>query len=77
VRVPIRIVVGALGLLAAVVLMSTFNADVPSGLIERGSVYSIVLWELLVAVALLRSPVAGTPAVLQGLSAEARSTRAL
>jgi hypothetical membrane protein len=53
-------VVGGLGLLAAVVLMSTFNADVPSGLIERCSVYSIVLWELLVAVALLRSPVAVT-----------------
>src|ERR1700712_384509 len=34
----LSIVVGALGLLAAVVLMSTFNADVPSGLIERGSV---------------------------------------
>jgi hypothetical membrane protein len=53
-------VIGALGLLAAVVLMSTFNADVPSGLIERCSVYSIVLWQLLVAVALLRSSTAAT-----------------
>jgi hypothetical membrane protein len=53
-------VVGALGLLAAVVLMATFTVDVPSGLIERCSVYSIVLWEILVAVALLRSPVVAT-----------------
>jgi hypothetical membrane protein len=73
----LSIVVGALGLLAAVVLMSTFNADVPSGLIERGSVYSIVLWELLVAVALLRSPVAATTTATQGVSAQPRSTRAL
>jgi hypothetical membrane protein len=69
----LSIVVGALGLLAAVVLMSTFNADVPSGLIERCSVYSIVLWEILVAVALLRGPVA-TTTTARGVSARPGST---
>jgi hypothetical membrane protein len=72
------IVVGALGLLAAVVLMATFTVDVPSGLIERCSVYSIVLWELLVAVALLRSPAAATtPTAARGVSARSGSTGAL
>jgi hypothetical protein len=71
----LSIIVGAFGLLAAVALMSTFNADVPSGLIERGSVYSIVLWELLVAVALLGSPVAvTTTTATRGVSAQPRST---
>jgi hypothetical membrane protein len=74
----LSIVVGALGLLAAVILMSTMNADVPSGLIERCSVYSIVLWELFVAVALLRGPVAATTTTAtRGDSVQPRSTRAL
>ena len=49
----VSVIIGSFGLIAAVVLFSTFNADVPSGAIERGSVYSIVLWELVVAAALL------------------------
>ncbi len=68
----LSIVIGALGLLAAVVLMSTFNADVPSGLIERCSVYTTVLWELVVAVALLRGAAATT--VAQGSPAQPGST---
>ncbi|MFG6477318.1 DUF998 domain-containing protein [Microbacterium sp. P06] len=56
----ISIIVGSIGLIATVVLLSTFGADVPSGAIERASVYTIVLWQLVVAVALLRNPVAAT-----------------
>ena len=74
----LSIVVGSLGLLSAVALMSTFNADVPSGLIERGSVYTIVLWELLLAAALLRRPfTAATSTVAPGATARPRSTGAL
>jgi hypothetical membrane protein len=57
----VSIIVGALGLVAATVLCLTFSAHVPSGLIERSSVYTIVLWEVAVAVALLRSPGVATP----------------
>jgi hypothetical membrane protein len=55
----ISLALGTLGLVAATVLGLTFDADVPSGLIERVSVYTIVAWELAVAVTLLRQP-AGT-----------------
>ena len=49
------IIVGSLGLVAVVTLFLTFGAGLPSGAIERASVYTIVIWELAVAVALLRS----------------------
>jgi hypothetical membrane protein len=51
----ISIIVGAFGLVAATTLLLTFGADLPSGAIERGSVYTIVIWQLVVAAALLRS----------------------
>jgi hypothetical protein len=47
--------VGAFGLAASVTLGLTFDAGLPSGAIERGSVYTIVIWQLAVAIALLRS----------------------
>jgi len=59
------IIVGSLGLVAVVTLFLTFGAGVPSGAIERTSVYTIVIWEVIVAVALLRSRAAGTAAVPQ------------
>lgn len=55
----ISLALGTLGLIAGIVLCLTFNADVPSGLIERASVYTIVLWEFAVAATLLRQ-LAGT-----------------
>jgi len=51
----VSIITGAVGLAAAILLVATFSAHVPSGLIERTSVYTIVLWEVAVAVGLLRS----------------------
>ena len=50
----ISIVVGAFGLVSVVALFLTFDAGLPSGAIERGSVYTIVIWQLAVAAALLR-----------------------
>ncbi|MGC4813353.1 DUF998 domain-containing protein [Micromonospora sp. DT228] len=50
----ISIVVGAFGLVSVTALFLTFDAGLPSGAIERGSVYTIVIWQLAVAVALLR-----------------------
>jgi hypothetical membrane protein len=47
------IVVGSLGLAAMVTLLLTFGAGLPSGAIERASVYTIVVWEVAVAVHLL------------------------
>jgi len=49
------IVVGALGLTAMIALLLTFGTGVPSGAIERASVYTIVVWEIAVAVWLIRS----------------------
>jgi hypothetical protein len=51
------IVLGAFGLVSVVVLFVTFDSGLPSGAIERGSVYTIVIWQLAVAVALLRGRV--------------------
>jgi hypothetical membrane protein len=51
----VSIVVGVFGLVSVVVLFLTFDAGLPSGAIERGSVYTIVIWQLAVAAALLRS----------------------
>ncbi len=51
----ISIIVGAFGLVSVTALFLTFDAGLPSGAIERGSVYTIVIWQLAVAVALLRS----------------------
>jgi len=51
----VSVVLGAAGLVAAVVLLLTFDAGLPSGLIERVSVYTIVLWQISVAVAALTS----------------------
>ena len=51
----VSIVVGAFGLVSVVVLFLTFGAGLPSGAIERGSVYTIVIWQLAVATTLLRS----------------------
>ncbi|MCS5717774.1 DUF998 domain-containing protein [Herbiconiux sp. CPCC 205763] len=48
------VVVGALGLAAMVTLLLTFGAGLPSGAIERASVYTIVIWQVAVAIALLR-----------------------
>ena len=49
------IIVGAIGLVAVVTLFLTFGTGVPSGAIERASVYTIVVWQVIVAVTLLRS----------------------
>jgi hypothetical membrane protein len=51
----VSIVVGAFGLVSVIALFLTFDAGLPSGAIERGSVYTIVVWQLAVATALLRS----------------------
>ena len=51
----VSIIVGAFGLVSVIALFLTFDAGLPSGAIERGSVYTIVIWQLAVAVALLRS----------------------
>ncbi len=51
----LSIITGSFGLVAVLALFATFNADVPSGAIERGSVYPIVLWQFIVAIALLRN----------------------
>jgi hypothetical membrane protein len=50
---------GALGLVATVVLLVTMGSGLPAGLIERIAVYPVVLWQLRVAVEHLRpvSPV--------------------
>lgn len=44
---------GILGLVAVVALFSTMDSGLPSGLIERVSVYTAVLWQVRVAVQLL------------------------
>jgi hypothetical membrane protein len=51
----VSIIVGAFGLVAVTALFLTFDSGLPSGAIERGSVYTIVIWQLAVAVALLRN----------------------
>jgi hypothetical membrane protein len=51
----ISLALGAAGLIATVVLLLTFDADVPSGLIERVAVYAITAWQLIVAVGALVS----------------------
>ena len=51
----VSIVVGAFGLASVVILFLTFGAGLPSGAIERCSVYTIVIWQLAVATTLLRS----------------------
>ena len=51
----VSIIVGAFGLVAVTALFLTFDAGLPSGAIERGSVYTIVIWQLAVAIALLRN----------------------
>ena len=51
------IIVGVFGLISVVVLFLTFDSGLPSGAIERGSVYTIVIWQLAVAAALLRGRV--------------------
>ena len=51
----VSIAVGALGLIAMVTLLLTFGAGLPSGAIERTSVYTIVIWEVAVAIWLLRT----------------------
>ncbi len=56
----VSIVLGTFGLASVTALFLTFNAGLPSGAIERGSVYTIVIWQLAVAAALLRR--AGSPA---------------
>ncbi|GAA2599480.1 hypothetical protein GCM10010435_93660 [Winogradskya consettensis] len=60
----ISIVLGAFGLASVTALFLTFNAGLPSGAIERCSVYTIVIWQFAVAVALLRNRAAfGAPRV--------------
>ncbi len=49
------IVLGAVGLVAVTALFLTFGSGLPSGAIERASVYTIVVWEVAVAIWLLRS----------------------
>jgi hypothetical membrane protein len=51
----VSIVAGAFGLASATALLFTFDSGLPSGAIERGSVYTIVIWQLAVGTALLRS----------------------
>lgn len=51
----VSLVLGTVGLVAAAVLLLTFDAGLPSGLIERVSVYTIVLFQISVAVAALTS----------------------
>ena len=50
----VSIVLGAFGLVAVVALFVTFGTGLPSGAIERGSVYTIVLWQIAAATTLLR-----------------------
>ncbi|MFF0154383.1 DUF998 domain-containing protein [Micromonospora sp. NPDC005203] len=50
----VSVVLGAFGLVSVVALFLTFDAGLPSGAIERGSVYTIVIWQFAVAIALLR-----------------------
>lgn len=50
----VSIVVGAFGLVSVTALFITFGAGLPSGAIERGSVYTIVIWQLAVVSVLLR-----------------------
>ena len=49
------IIVGSLGLIAMITLLLTFGAGLPSGAIERASVYTIVVWQVAVAIAMIRS----------------------
>jgi hypothetical membrane protein len=51
----VTIVVRSLGLVAVITLFLTFGAGLPSGAVERASVYTIVIWQVAVAVALLGS----------------------
>ena len=51
----ISIVVGAFGLVSVTALFLAFDAGLPSGAIERGSVYTIVIWQVAVASSLLRT----------------------
>jgi hypothetical membrane protein len=51
----VSIIVGAFGLAAAIALFATFGMGLPSGAIERASVYTINIWQVAVAIALLRS----------------------
>ena len=52
---------GAVGLVATIVLVASFGTDLPSGLIERLAVYPIVLWQIRVALQLLlRAPIHAT-----------------
>ncbi|GAA1563395.1 DUF998 domain-containing protein [Brevibacterium picturae] len=47
---------GALGLVAVIVLAFTATSDAPNGLIERVAVYTILLWQLRVALHLKTQP---------------------
>jgi hypothetical membrane protein len=49
------IILGSIGLVAVIALFLTFDAGLPSGAIERASVYTIVIWQIAVAIALLTS----------------------
>jgi hypothetical membrane protein len=60
----VGILLGALGLVAVVVLVATMGTGAPAGLIERVSVYTVVAWQIAMAVAVLTTgapdPAAGT-----------------
>jgi len=58
------IVVGSIGLVAVITLFLTFGAGVPSGAIERASVYTIVIWQIIVGIALIRARRAPAPAIV-------------
>ena len=58
------IVVGSIGLVAVITLFLTFGAGVPSGAIERASVYTIVIWQIIVGIALIRARRAPAPAII-------------
>ena len=50
----VSIILGIVGLVAVVALFATFGSGLPAGAIERASVYTIVVWQVAVAIALLR-----------------------
>jgi hypothetical membrane protein len=63
------IVLGSLGLVAVTILFVTFGAGLPSGAIERACVYTIVMWQVAVAISLLRSRRASVSSAATALAA--------
>jgi hypothetical membrane protein len=52
-------VIGVVGITSLVALILDSSRTVPAGVLERGSVYSIIAWELMTGIAILRRRRAG------------------